>query len=82
MAYLASIVSIQKNIYVQISYFSGVGYRDLIVGHKLEGMDAHYLSPDKDTLKIKMEQFTQWLDGQLNSVNVDQTVDQSSMTGN
>ncbi len=56
-------------------------YRDLIVGHKLKGMDIHYLAVKEDVLKDRMEQFTQWLDGQLNSANVDQSVDQSRVTG-
>jgi integrase len=54
-------------------------YRELIVGHKLKGMDDYYLKPNEDTLKGQMEGFTQWLDGQLNSVNVDQSVDQGKV---
>jgi integrase len=56
-------------------------YRDKILGHSLTGMDVHYLAPDEDTLKYQMERFTQWLDGQLNSANVDQGVDQGMVTG-
>lgn len=56
-------------------------YRDLIMGHKLKGMDIHYLSVKEDILKDRMEQFTQWLDEKLNSANVDPSVDQSRVTG-
>ena len=44
-------------------------YRDLILGHSLKGMDRHYLSPSRDTLKEAMAKFTDWLDMQLENVD-------------
>ena len=49
-------------------------HRDLIVGHSLQGMDAHYMSPSEEDLQRAMERFTAWFDSQPESV--DQTVDQ------
>jgi integrase len=49
-------------------------YRDLILGHSLEGMDRHYIKPSEETLRQAMARYTAWLDEQLGSV--DQTVDQ------
>lgn len=40
-------------------------HRDVILGHSLQGMDAHYLVPDETELKKAMEKFTRWLDEQL-----------------
>jgi integrase len=51
-------------------------YRDMVLGHSLEGMDKHYLSPSEDDLKREMARFTNWLDEQLEKVNVDPSVDQ------
>jgi integrase len=49
-------------------------YRDVILGHSLQGMDAHYIAPSEDDLHRAMSKFTEWLDGQMQSV--DHTVDQ------
>lgn len=49
-------------------------YRDKLLGHAPQGMDAHYMSLDENDLRQAMDQYTVWLDGQL--TNVDQTVDQ------
>jgi integrase len=49
-------------------------HRDLIVGHALQGMDAHYISPSEDELHAAMGRYTAWLDAQI--ANVDQNVDQ------
>jgi integrase len=49
-------------------------YRDLILGHSLQGMEIHYLSPSEDTLKDAMDRFTDWLDGQLEKQKSDQLV--------
>jgi vacuolar-type H+-ATPase subunit F/Vma7 len=49
-------------------------YRDLILGHSLQGMDVHYMAPDDETLRQAMEKYTSWLDDQI--ANVDQSVDQ------
>jgi integrase len=40
-------------------------YRDLILGHSLRGMDAHYLAPSEDSLKDAMNKYTRWLDDQI-----------------
>jgi hypothetical protein len=48
-------------------------YRDTIVGHSLKGMDAHYLKPPDEDLKVAMEKCTSWFDDQFS--NVDQIVD-------
>jgi len=50
-------------------------YRDTILGHKLEGMDAYYMQPSEENLIDALGKYTNWLDGQLNSANDDQTVD-------
>ena len=52
-------------------------YRDTILGHSLQVMDTHYIAPDKDSLKRAMEKYTKWLDKELESVNLDQTLDQN-----
>ena len=51
-------------------------YRDTILGHSLKGMDVHYLVLDDNTLTKAMNKFTKWIDGQLESENVDHSVDQ------
>jgi integrase len=58
-------------------------YCDLILGHSLQGMDAHYIVPDDDTLKQAMERYTNWLDNKIaNSLaNVDQNVDHEEKKG-
>jgi hypothetical protein len=53
-------------------------YRDLRLGHSLEGMDRHYIKPSEETLPRAMAQCIAWLDEQL--ANVDQTVDQEAIT--
>ena len=40
-------------------------HRDVILGHSLEGMDAHYMAPTEEDLEAAMKQYTKWLDGQL-----------------
>ena len=52
-------------------------YRDLILGHSLQGMDVHYISPSDDDLKQAMNKYTDWLDGQIEAVsqNADHSVD-------
>ncbi len=49
-------------------------YRDTILGHSLQGMDIHYMAPSEDDLHRAMAKYTEWLDGQMESV--DQNVDQ------
>ena len=48
---------------------AGVG-RDLIIGHSMQGMDAHYIVPSEAMLTQAMDKYTRWLDDQ----NVDQRV--------
>ena len=46
-------------------------YRDTILSHSLKGMDVHYLVIDDRALTEAMGKFTKWVDGQLESANVD-----------
>jgi integrase len=43
-------------------------YRDMILGHSLHGMDLHYISPSEEDLHRAMAKYTEWLDGQVQSV--------------
>ena len=58
-------------------------YRDTILGHSLKGMDRHYLVPSKDDLKDAMDQYTEWLDDQIEAVwkKVDHFVDHATKKG-
>jgi integrase len=56
-------------------------HRDIILGHSLQGMDMHYMSPSIDDLHLAMAKYTEWLDGQLSSASVDQNVDQEAKKG-
>jgi integrase len=51
---------------------------DLILGHSLQGMDAHYVVPDDDALRQAMGKYTTWLDDKIADAVaiVDQSVDQ------
>jgi integrase len=42
--------------------------RDVLLGHSVKGMDAHYIVTDDDMLKDAMAKYTAWLDAQLESV--------------
>ena len=53
--------------------------RDVILGHSLQGMDAHYISPSDDDLTRAMDQYTAWIVDQF--ANVDQNVDQATKKG-
>ena len=53
-------------------------YRDLILGHSLEGMDRHYIKPSEETLRQAMAKYTSWLDEKLETV--DHTVDQAAVS--
>lgn len=44
-------------------------HRDIILGHILQGMDAHYMAPSIDDLHRAMARYTEWLDGQMLIVN-------------
>lgn len=37
-------------------------HRDVILGHSLQGMDAHYMAPSEEDLQKAMEKYTKWLD--------------------
>jgi integrase len=50
-------------------------FRDLILGHALQGMDAHYVAPDESMLIAEMSKYTSWLNLQI-SENADQRADQ------
>ncbi|MBM4276238.1 MAG: site-specific integrase [Deltaproteobacteria bacterium] len=52
-------------------------HRDVILGHSLHGMDAHYMAPSIEDLHHAMGRYTKWLDSQLILHSVDQSVDQS-----
>jgi integrase len=53
-------------------------YRDMILGHSLQGMDVHYIVEDESILREAMKKYTDWLDNQLTSL--DQTLDQADLT--
>jgi integrase len=58
-------------------------HRDTFLGHSLQGMDAHYIAPNDDSLMLAMEKYTGWLDDQIahSIANVDQTVDHEQRMG-
>jgi integrase len=58
-------------------------HRDTIMGHSLQGMDAHYIAPNEDTLILAMEKYTAWLDDQIAHAlaSVDQNVDHELKKG-
>jgi len=56
-------------------------HRDLILGHSLQGMDAHCMAPSEEDLHRAMARYTEWLDSQLAQKDTDQTVDQTSTPG-
>ncbi len=53
--------------------------RKIILGHTLEGMDAHYIRSEDEDLNEAMEKYTSWFDDQLS--NVDHSVDQVLFSG-
>jgi len=55
-------------------------YRDTILGHSLEGMDAHYVVPNDKTLTEAIEKYTAWIDGEVKKTNLDQSLDQIHKT--
>ncbi len=44
-------------------------HRDLIMGHSLQGMDAHYLVANEESLKGAMDLYTEWLDREMDCVS-------------
>jgi hypothetical protein len=59
---------------------AGVGEarRDAILGHSKKGMDKHYLFLSDESLRKGMDQYTVWLDKQIDTLkqSVDHSVDQ------
>jgi integrase len=57
---------------------AGVGdvFRNVILGHSLQGMDKHYISLTDDDLKQAMAVYTAWLDNEIAKVN--QSVNQAA----
>lgn len=50
-------------------------YRDLILGHSLQGMDVYYITPDEKMLIAEMDKYTNWLIPQIQE-HADQRADQ------
>jgi hypothetical protein len=50
---------------------AGVGdvFRNVILGHSLQGMDKHYISLTDEDLKQAMAVYTAWLDDEIAKVN-------------
>ena len=40
-------------------------HRDVILGHSLQGMDAHYMAPSEEDLHRAMDRYTAWLDEEI-----------------
>lgn len=43
-------------------------YRDTVLGHSLQGMDVHYMSPSEEDLHSAMSKYTAWLDAQMQTL--------------
>ena len=58
---------------------AGVGdvFRNVILGHAMQGMDKHYISLTDDDLRNAMDTYTAWFDSE--AANVDQSVDQGAV---
>ena len=56
-------------------------YRDVILGHSLNGMDAFYMSPSDEDLKNAIGKYTNWFDTKM-AIKLkisDQNSDQEAM---
>lgn len=53
-------------------------YRDTILGHSLQGMDVHYIKPTEADLKKAMDDYTQWLDKEIQFI--DQTLTKKDLS--
>jgi hypothetical protein len=51
-------------------------YRDLILGHSLQGRDVHYIQPGEEALKQAMAVYTAWRGDEIAKVN--QNVNQAN----
>ena len=50
-------------------------YRDVILGHSLEGMDSVYMSPSHDNLTETTRVYTEWVDKKMKLEFVDQGIE-------
>ncbi len=52
-------------------------FRDVILGHSIEGMDNYYMVPSDEDLTRAMGKYTHWFDKKMSYIleNVDQNVD-------
>ncbi len=55
-------------------------YRNAILGHSQEGMDAHYMAPSEDDLHQAMDKFTALLDREIANVNKSVNNDQAEQS--
>ena len=55
-------------------------YRDILLGHRKQGMDIHYMHPKEETIKAAMQKYTLWLDDKMKGFKL-QLCDQSSDQG-
>ena len=54
-------------------------HRDLILGHSLQSMDAHYLAPSENDLQKAMSKYNAWIDAQI--ANVSENVSNDTIRG-
>ena len=47
-------------------------YRDVILGHSLQGMDVHYVAPDEGDLLAAIGTYTKWLDQETEAAKAKQ----------
>ena len=57
-------------------------FRDVILGHSLQGMDARYLKPTDDDLRRAIEQYTEWFDSQAATDTTTDTSQKERVTQN
>lgn len=55
-------------------------HRDIILGHSLQGMDAHYMAPSEEDMHRAMEKYTTWIEEQGVFATVAQNVAQNEKT--
>ena len=56
-----------------LSFYATLGAKailDIILGHNLSVMDDHYIKLNKNALHDAMDNFTEWLDGQLSKAKI------------
>jgi len=47
-------------------------FRDTVLGHRLEGMDRHYIVPSEESLTKAMSRYTEFLDKQLSDTSANE----------